>query len=130
MNYADAEVPFTRIHEFKHLHPERRYEPGKSLIAREYSRFAKPADEPYYPIATPQDRPIFAEYRNAARTVPNVIFAGRLGTYKYIDMHQAIGAALKTYQNRIFPFLSGADRLMQVPPGDRRRYLYCGRLVK
>ncbi len=116
MNYADAEVPFTRIHEFKHLHPERRYEPGKSLIAREYSRFAKPADEPYYPIATPQDRRVFAEYKNAAQAVPNVIFAGRLGTYRYIDMHQAIGAALKTYQNRILPFLSGADRSMQVPP--------------
>lgn len=106
MNYADAEVPFTRIHEFKHLHPERQCHPGKSLIAREYSRFATPTDERYYPIATSKDKQIFAEYRNAARAIPNVIFAGRLGSYKYLDMHQAIGAALKCYRNRIRPYLS------------------------
>ena len=36
MNYADTEVPYTRIDEFKHLHPERRYGAEQTLIAREY----------------------------------------------------------------------------------------------
>ncbi|HJU28670.1 MAG TPA: UDP-galactopyranose mutase, partial [Candidatus Binataceae bacterium] len=49
MNYADEEVPYTRIHEFKHLHPERRYRDDCTLICREYSRFARRNDEPYYP---------------------------------------------------------------------------------
>jgi len=105
MNYADIEIPFTRIHEFKHLHPERRYEPRQTLIAREFSRFANQNDEPYYPIATSGDKNRFAAYRELARTVPNVIFAGRLGSYKYIDMHQAIGAALRTYEKRVAPFI-------------------------
>ena len=107
MNYADAEVPFTRIHEFKHLHPERRYAPGKTLIAREFSRAATTKDEPFYPIGTAEDQRIFRAYKDAAQSIENVIFAGRLGTYKYLDMHRAIGAALKCYQNQIRPYLSG-----------------------
>jgi UDP-galactopyranose mutase len=108
MNYADADVPYTRIHEFKHLHPERKYEAGRTLIAREYSRFAVEADEPYYPIATAADDRIYSDYKSMAAVTNNVIFGGRLGTYRYIDMHQAIGAALKTYTNRVVPFLRGA----------------------
>jgi UDP-galactopyranose mutase len=109
MNYADAEVPFTRIHEFKHLHPERRYAPGKTLIAREFSRSATAADEPFYPIGTAEDQRIFRDYKEVARAIQNVIFAGRLGNYKYLDMHQAIGAALKCYQNQVLPYLSGRE---------------------
>src|SRR5687768_18333507 len=45
-------VPFTRILEFKHFHPERTYLPGKTVIVHEYSRFAEEGDEPYYPINT------------------------------------------------------------------------------
>jgi UDP-galactopyranose mutase len=105
MNYADIEVPFTRIHEFKHLHPERCYDSGQTLIAKEFSRFAGPSDEPYYPIATFDDRKRIAAYKELAQTLPNVIFAGRLGSYKYLDMHQAIGAALRTYENRVIQFI-------------------------
>jgi UDP-galactopyranose mutase len=107
MNYADADVPFTRIHEFKHLHPERHYATDKTLIAREFSRAAKVGDEPFYPIGTAADQRTFRGYKEAARAVENVIFAGRLGTYKYLDMHQAIGAALKCYQSQISPHLCG-----------------------
>lgn len=46
VNYPDPDVRFTRIHEFKHLHPERRAG-NKTLIMREYSRFAKRNDEPF-----------------------------------------------------------------------------------
>jgi len=105
MNYADADVPFTRIHEFKHLHPERKYEGNRTLIAREYSRFALEGDEPYYPIATVADKAIYNNYKILAADANNIIFGGRLGTYRYIDMHQAIGAALKAYTNRVLPFL-------------------------
>ncbi len=111
MNYADAEVPFIRIHEFKHLHPERRYTPGATVIAREFSRLATAADEPFYPIGTVEDQRIFREYRNAAQRIENVIFAGRLGSYKYLDMHQAIGAALKCYENQIRLYLCGSRPL-------------------
>ena len=56
MNYNDQDVPWTRIHEFKHFHPERTYISGKTVIVHEYSRFAEDDDEPYYPINTAEDR--------------------------------------------------------------------------
>lgn len=104
VNYADEEVPYTRIHEFKHLHPERKYRPGRSVLYREYSRSATRADEPYYPINTGRDRAMFDDYKAMAEREPNFILGGRLGSYKYLDMHQAIGAALKTFRGRIVPF--------------------------
>src|SRR5439155_8311575 len=89
LNYADEDTPFTRIHEFRHLHPERPYQ-DKTIIFREYSRAAGASDEPYYPINTAGDRRRYDLYRAAAAAEPNVLFGGRLGTYRYLDMHQAI----------------------------------------
>jgi UDP-galactopyranose mutase len=94
MNYADPEVPFTRIHEFKHFHPERKYKERKTIIAREYSRFANQTDEPYYPINTEIDRKMLENYRVLAKSEENVHFGGRLGRYQYLDMHMAISSAL------------------------------------
>jgi UDP-galactopyranose mutase len=105
VNYADENVPFTRIHEFKHLHPERRYRPGKTVLYREYSRFARRGDEPYYPVNTARDKELFAAYGALAQREENVLFGGRLGSYQYWDMHQAIGAALSAYQKKVVPFL-------------------------
>ncbi len=101
MNYADASVPYTRIHEFKHFHPERAelYAAGKTVIMREYSRFADIGDEPYYPINTRDDRTRLLSYRAMAKGEKDVHFGGRLGTYQYLDMHMAIGSALSMWNN-------------------------------
>lgn len=103
MNYADADVPYTRIHEFRHFHPERadRYPADKTVIVREYSRFATRADEPYYPVNTAEDRERLGAYRELAKGEPGVFFGGRLGTYQYLDMHMAIGSALTLWNNRL-----------------------------
>ncbi|MFD2418190.1 UDP-galactopyranose mutase [Amycolatopsis pigmentata] len=110
MNYNDEDVPFTRIHEFRHFHPERDYYPkDKTVIVREYSRFAKEDDEPYYPINTPDNRAMLERYRDLAKQEAaerNVLFGGRLGTYKYLDMHMAIGSALSVFDNKIAPHLT------------------------
>jgi UDP-galactopyranose mutase len=107
MNYADANVPFTRIHEFRHFHPERDWYPqDKTVIMREYSRFAGRGDEPYYPINRSEDRERLLAYREMAQREPGVLFGGRLGTYKYLDMHMAIGSALSMYENRLRPFFA------------------------
>ena len=105
MNYADIEIPFTRIHEFKHLHPERTHTKGKTVIMYEHSRFAKRGDEPYYPIDTADDRKILTHYRERARHKSGVIFGGRLGSYQYLDMHMAIASALTTWENEVAPML-------------------------
>ena len=112
MNYNDQEVPFTRIIEFKHFHPERvkTYLPGKTVIVHEYSRFAEEGDEPYYPINTAEDREKLLKYRELAKQEPMVLFGGRLGTYKYLDMHMAIGSALSMYENKLAPALRGRRR--------------------
>lgn len=112
INYNDQDVPFTRIIEFKHFHPEREktHLPGKTIIVHEYSRFAEEGDEPYYPVNTAEDREKLLKYRDLAKKEPMVLFGGRLGTYKYLDMHMAIGSALSMYDNKLKPhFESGAD---------------------
>ncbi len=110
MNYNDEDVPFTRIHEFRHFHPERDWYPSdKTVIVREYSRFAEHDDEPYYPINTADDRAKLLRYRELAEKEPAVLFGGRLGTYKYLDMHMAIGSALSMFDNKLRPhFETGA----------------------
>jgi UDP-galactopyranose mutase len=110
MNYADEDVPYTRIHEFRHFHPERDYYPSdKTVVVREYSRSAESGDEPYYPINTPEDRRKLEAYRELAKKEAKerkVIFGGRLGTYKYLDMHMAIGSALSMFDNKIAPYFT------------------------
>ena len=103
MNYPDMDVPYTRIHEFKHFHPERKevYESEKTVIMREFSRFAERADEPYYPVNTPADREGLLAYRELAKGEKDVHFGGRLGTYQYLDMHMAIGSALSLWNNTL-----------------------------
>ena len=101
MNYADPEVPYTRIHEFRHFHPERDYPDDKTVIVREFSRFASGQDEPYYPVNTAKDRHQLLRYRDAGRAENGVLFGGRLGTYKYLDMHMAIGAAMSMVDNKL-----------------------------
>ena len=109
MNYADPDVPWTRIHEFRHFHPERDYPEDRTVIVREYSRAATAADEPYYPINTASDRERLERYRALADAESNVVFGGRLGTYQYLDMHMAIAAALTMVDNVLEPHVtSGA----------------------
>jgi UDP-galactopyranose mutase len=108
MNYADESVPFTRIHEFRHFHPERSHPDDATVIMREFSRFADAGDEPYYPINTPEDRARLLAYRDLAKGESGVVFGGRLGSYKYLDMHMAIGSALSRWDNVVRPhFVDG-----------------------
>jgi UDP-galactopyranose mutase len=108
MNYADLEPKYTRIHEFKHFHPERRNSPefantayasdsGKTVIVREYSKTWHLGDEPYYPVNTADDRAKLAKYRARAAADAKVIFGGRLGEYAYYDMDKTIAAALAKF---------------------------------
>ena len=101
VNYSDLDVPFTRIHEYRHLHPERNYQTDSTFISREFSRFADETDEPYYPVNTQNDRQQLISYRESIKREKNVWFGGRLGTYQYLDMHMAIASALTMFDNEI-----------------------------
>ena len=97
MAYADEDIPHTRIVEYRHFHPERSYPDDRSVIVHEYSRTASGSDQSFYPVNTPPDKSLYRKYREMADLEPNVYFGGRLGTYRYLDMHQAIAAALKEW---------------------------------
>ena len=108
MNFSDADVPYTRAIEFKNFNPERHDSQNheRTVVWEEYSRFAERGDEPYYPINTEADKDLYAKYVELERTVPNTVFGGRLGTYKYYDMHQVIDTALTAYEQQIHPMLT------------------------
>ena len=98
VNYTGAEAEFTRIHEFKHYHPENRgaMEAPATIICREYPKAWKPGDEPYYPVDNQESRELLAKYRAEAAKVPGLVVGGRLGEYKYYDMDKSVARALET----------------------------------
>jgi len=100
VNYTDADVAFTRIHEFKHYHPEDAavMSAPSTIICREYPQAWKPGDEPYYPVDTAESRERLALYQAEAAKVPNLVVGGRLGEYKYYDIDRSIDRALEASQ--------------------------------
>ena len=97
VNYTDASVPFTRIHEFKHYHPENNaiMKTKKTVIMREYPVDWKLGEEPYYPVKSTESDALLAKYQDEAKRIPNLVIGGRLGAYRYYDMDQAMAAALE-----------------------------------
>lgn len=91
VNYTEREVPFTRIIEHKHFVFGTQ---EGTVITREYPAEWKPGDEPYYPVNDETNNALYRRYAELAESEKTVIFGGRLGTYRYLDMHQVIAAAL------------------------------------
>ena len=92
VNYPSEDVPYTRITEYKHLTGQSH---AKTSISYEYAR----ADgEPYYPIPRPENQALYKQYEALAAAQDDVIFVGRLGTYKYYNMDQVVGQALATFR--------------------------------
>jgi UDP-galactopyranose mutase len=104
INYPERDIPFTRIHEPRHFHPEKTYTREKTIIFREYSLPDK-GDEPYYPIASEENQRLLALYRKEAGQLKNVFISGRLGDYKYYDMHQTIDRALEIFETGVSPLI-------------------------
>lgn len=92
VNYCEQSVPYTRITEHKHFAPWETHE--KTTCFREFSDLAKPEDVPYYPIRLANDKALLSKYVDLANRTPGVTFMGRLGTYRYLDMHMVIGETL------------------------------------
>ena len=101
MNYSNEDIPYTRIHEPKHLHPERNYNKNESLIIKEFSSNAC-RNNPYYPIGGAKNRELYNKYFQEVKQIyPNIIVGGRLGDYRYYDMHHVIENALDLFNNKI-----------------------------
>lgn len=98
MNYNEREVPYTRVIEHKHF--EFGTQP-KTVVTREYPADWKPGDEPYYPINDERNTALYEQYRELADREGKVVFAGRLGGYKYYDMDKAIAAAFEVVESEL-----------------------------
>jgi len=92
VNYPHPDVPYTRITEYKHLTGQTH--PCTSIT------YEFPCDDgdPYYPVPRAENAELYKRYRALAEQTPNVTFLGRLGTYKYYNMDQVVGQALKTWE--------------------------------
>lgn len=91
VNYTGSEVPYTRIIEHKHF--EFGTQP-KTVVTEEYPATWKPGMEAYYPINDDRNEKLYKEYEILAKKEKDVIFGGRLGSYKYYDMDKVIRACL------------------------------------
>ncbi len=92
VNYTEFEIPYTRIIEHKH------FEFGtqdKTVITYEYPAKWSKGDEPYYPLNDDKNNELYLRYKELADKQENVIFGGRLGQYRYYDMHQVVSCALE-----------------------------------
>ncbi len=97
INYPELKYKFTRIHEPKHLHPERKIKKNLSLIIKEYSLID--LKNPYYPINNIRNKEILLKYKKQQKKEKNVIFGGRLADYAYYDMDMTISAALVKFNH-------------------------------
>ena len=93
VNYTDSTPAYTRIIEHKHF--EFGTQP-KTVITREYPAQWKPGDEPYYSVNDAKNSALYGKYRQLAEAEGGkVVFGGRLGMYKYMDMDDTVAAALE-----------------------------------
>lgn len=103
VNYTEYEVPYTRIIEHKHFEYGCQGGYGgdgsgvsdKTVITREYPAAWSRGEEPYYPMNDEKNNALYARYRELADQEEHVIFGGRLGMYRYYDMHQVVKEALE-----------------------------------
>jgi len=96
VNYTDSKTKFTRIIEHKHFD---KLKFDKSIVSYEFPQDFKDKNEPYYPINDEKNNLIYSKYKKIHN--PNVVFTGRLGIYKYIDMDDAVSLAFKNAENEL-----------------------------
>ena len=100
VNYPGMEVPYTRIVEYKHkpYQPAGVHQAPGTVIFKEFS-----VDEgdPYYPVPNPDNQKLFEKYKALAAKEPGVCFVGRLASYKYFNMDQAILNALEMFDGLV-----------------------------
>ena len=100
MNHPSPDVPYTRVVEYKHVpnqpEPVKKGEVKGTLIAREYS---SAEGDPYYPVPNPKNNELYEKYKALAEAESDVCFVGRLASYKYFNMDQAILNALEMFDN-------------------------------
>lgn len=95
VNYTDSKTPFTRIIEHKFFEFGKGNK-NKTVVTKEYPQEWTANSEPYYPINDKRNKKLYSSYHNLSKSkYPSVIFGGRLGLYRYLNMDQVIMSALQ-----------------------------------
>jgi UDP-galactopyranose mutase len=89
INFPEPAIPWTRTVEIKHVTGQ--IHPG-TTISTEYPMSE---GEPYYPIPAQKNHALYEAYLQCAYQEKDVIFIGRLATYKYMDMDKVAYEALR-----------------------------------
>ena len=98
VNYPNN-YDFTRITEFKHIHPVKS---NRTVILKEYpQKYIKAKNEPFYPIFTKENQERHLKYKELAEKFDNLILIGRLAEYKYYNMDDIIKRALEIFEEKI-----------------------------
>lgn len=92
INYCEEKIPYTRITEHKHFSPWEEHQ--KTICFKEYSDDCRENDTPYYPLRLAGDLRLLQQYIHLIEQEKGITFIGRLGTYRYLDMHVVIGESL------------------------------------
>lgn len=98
VNWCDLAVPQLRSVQCSHFYPNYHKHTTTVVIKgctvmTDFPNHS-PDGEPYYPIATKENKELHRQY---VRAMPHdVVLGGRLGEYKYYDMDQAIASAIAT----------------------------------
>lgn len=96
VNYPSLDYPFTRVIEYKHFYPPAQAV-AQTIISKEYPTWD---GEPYYPVPRSRNHDLLQKYQAEAKKLAaqGIHFVGRLGTYRYINMDQAIAEALALFR--------------------------------
>jgi UDP-galactopyranose mutase len=95
VNYPALDFPFTRIIEYKYFYPPAK-RIKKTIISKEFPTWD---GEPYYPVPRKRNHEMLHKYQLEAKKLEaeGIYFVGRLGTYRYINMDQAIAESLNLF---------------------------------
>lgn len=98
VNYPSEQYDFTRITEYKHMFDNDVRSPNHSITVKEY-----PSDEgpEYYPVVNERNMKLYDQYASLAKAAEKngVFFLGRLASFKYVNMDQAISNALRFFED-------------------------------
>jgi len=98
VNYPN-EHAYTRITEFKHIHP---VSSSRTTILKEYPQpYRRGENQPFYPLLTEENRTLYLRYKKLADRIPNLMTVGRLAEFRYYDMDDIVLRALTLFEKEI-----------------------------
>lgn len=101
MNFTHEDIPYSRIVEHKHFMQRDTDASTKTVITYEYPMEWEPGLPRFYPINDTVNNDRYKKYQSELQADGRIIVGGRLGTFRYLDMHQVIAHSLNAAQREL-----------------------------